>query len=281
MRRLLRPGLHSGTLPKLFTKLRRAQQRAWQGGGRSAKAARYRESLHHLEQGVRHFVERDGCALLNASSFWAPCPVQAGQVVLGANRVAVEITCPRLGPGGLWVNFDERSRWVLAGVHAPAWLGRLSVEQREALVAMLAGLYKLAGADVVQEQVKAVLPARVEAFDMVEGGMTAWSGPHFHTEVTYRLTGPGPFVPVETAGPGGEPFPELAAPEVLYSRCEIPWAWWVRAWEEDQQGLRLPALPFGAYHILGDAADGDVSPGGDGNGKSVVVAQPAAGPAVR
>lgn len=273
MRRLLRPGLHSGTLPKLFTKLRRAQHRAWQGGG-TGQVARYRESLHRLEEGVRRFVEREGCALLNTSTFWADTPVRVGQVVLGANRVAVEVVCPQLGPGGLWISFDERSRWVLAGVQEPAWLGGLGAEQRQALVTVLAGLYKLAGVDVVQEQVRAVLPAGVEAFDMVEEGLTAWAGADYRTEVTYRLTGPGPFVPGATAGDDGEALPVLKAADVLYSRCEVPWAWWVRTWEEDQQGQRHPALPFGPYHILTDGPEGAV-------GEAAATGRAGVGPVVR
>src|SRR5262249_53063802 len=44
--RLLRPGLHSGTVPKLYAKLR------WARG----KAERKREEdLHHVEESVRHF----------------------------------------------------------------------------------------------------------------------------------------------------------------------------------------------------------------------------------
>src|SRR5439155_11246305 len=68
--RLLRPGLHSGTLPKLHAKLRKAERRAPRHA-RAAEAVRtHKAALHHLATNVRHFIEREFLALLNASPFW-------------------------------------------------------------------------------------------------------------------------------------------------------------------------------------------------------------------
>src|SRR5207245_259655 len=57
---LLRPAFHSGTLPKQFQRLRRARR-----SGRDRAALKRRESLHHVEEAVRRFVERDLLALLD------------------------------------------------------------------------------------------------------------------------------------------------------------------------------------------------------------------------
>ena len=65
MPRLLRPGFHSGTVPKLFDRLRRADRRARRSGAGVA-AHRPRESLHHVEASVRHFIERELLELLRA-----------------------------------------------------------------------------------------------------------------------------------------------------------------------------------------------------------------------
>ena len=61
--RLLRPGFHSGTLPKLYAKLRRAKGR---------KLRKQKEALHDVAECVRHFVEHAPC--------WRPWPA----VVAGA-----------------------------------------------------------------------------------------------------------------------------------------------------------------------------------------------------
>src|SRR5262249_6116441 len=56
---LLRLGFHSGTLPKLFARLRHTH-------GKAERKAE--EGLHHVEQEVRHFVQRELIAYLAASN---------------------------------------------------------------------------------------------------------------------------------------------------------------------------------------------------------------------
>src|SRR5262249_7204778 len=51
--RFLRPGFHSGTLPKLFARLRRMRR-----AGRERAWLRRREALHHDEELIRRVVER-------------------------------------------------------------------------------------------------------------------------------------------------------------------------------------------------------------------------------
>ena len=59
--RLMRPGLHSGTLPKLYARLRH-------GRGRSPR--KQYEALHHLRDRLRQFVERNLFAILAGSKSW-------------------------------------------------------------------------------------------------------------------------------------------------------------------------------------------------------------------
>ena len=75
--RLLRPGFHSGTLPKLFAKLRKSERRALEGG-RDQGMHRHREALHHVEHEIRRFLERDFVALLQREPFARPAGHRAG-----------------------------------------------------------------------------------------------------------------------------------------------------------------------------------------------------------
>src|SRR5262249_46333361 len=52
MARLLKPGLHSGTIPKAYSKLRRGGQ------------AKHRETLHHVEESIRAFAGGELAMLL-------------------------------------------------------------------------------------------------------------------------------------------------------------------------------------------------------------------------
>ena len=87
--RLLRPGFHSGTLPKLFAKLRHAEGRA---------AGKRYEALHHVREAVRHFVERELLAVLAGSKSWGDgLRLRAGEIGLATNRIRVGLRLGGLG----------------------------------------------------------------------------------------------------------------------------------------------------------------------------------------
>src|SRR5439155_11296726 len=58
----LRPGFHSGTIPKIFHKLRKAQSRA---DSPLPENNKHLEALHHVTHALRAFLEREFLALLN------------------------------------------------------------------------------------------------------------------------------------------------------------------------------------------------------------------------
>jgi hypothetical protein len=247
--RLLRPGFHSGTLPKLHAKLRRAERRALRRAGAADAVRAHRAALHHLGENVRHFFEREFLSLLNASTFWRATPLALGAVKLGANQIRAEVFCPGLDPAPVWLAFEERSGWLLAGVTGPGWLPRLSPEQRGALTTALAGLFKLAGVDLVRQQLQALLPATVAAFDIVDEGLWVGGGPD--AEAVYPLDSEADvIVPRVTAGSFPEPLPTLAAVPLLFRRVDVSWVWWVAAWQCDCAGKPHPPLPTPGLRLL-------------------------------
>src|SRR5262249_34585330 len=106
MLRFMRPGFHSGTLPKLYAKLRKAERR------QNGKALhRHQETLFHVKESVSHFVERDFVMLLEGSRGWGPARVHVGVLSAACNRVRVELCSPDLGDDSVWLAFEERSGW--------------------------------------------------------------------------------------------------------------------------------------------------------------------------
>jgi hypothetical protein len=249
--RLLRPGLHSGTLPKLHAKLRKAERRAARRR-RAADAVRaHKAALHHLGANVRHFFERELLALVNASTFWRNFPLSLGAVELGANRIRAEVFCTALAPAPLVLAFEERSGRLVAGVTGSGFLPPLSPEQRGALATALAGLYKLAGVDLVRQQVEALLPPLVSSYDVVDDGLWVSYGPDFDAEAVYPLDAEGDQIAARvTAGTFPEPLPPLPAVPLLFDRVEVPWDWWVAAWEGDRAGKPHPPLPVEGLRVL-------------------------------
>jgi hypothetical protein len=247
--RLLRPGFHSGTLPKLHAKLRKAERRALRSPGAADRVRAHKAALHHLGENVRHFLEREFLALLNASTFWHNTPLSLGTVELGANRIRAEVFCPALGTAAVWLSFEERSGRLLAGVAGPGWLPCLSAEQRGALTTALAGLYKLSRVDVVRQQVEALLPPGVASYDIVDEGL--WVGSEDDAEAVYPLDAEGDtLVPRVTAGTFPEPLPPLPAVPLLFGRVAVTWDWWVATWEGDRAGKPHPPLPVEGLCLL-------------------------------
>src|SRR5205823_196975 len=93
---LLKPGAHSGTVPRLFGRLRRAERAAYRTGDwRAARACR--QELREVARSVQVFVERDFVALLHRSRCWPepqpqmPRPLRVAQVVLSCARIRIEL----------------------------------------------------------------------------------------------------------------------------------------------------------------------------------------------
>jgi hypothetical protein len=222
MLRLLRPGFHSGTVPKLFAKLRRAHRR-----DNHAAVHKRHAGLHHVEEEVRHFVERECLHLLRQSKAWGGARVELRRVGLATNRIRVELACPEVSDEEFALVFDQRSGWLVAGVERAGWTRQLSEGQAKALWAALAGLYKLAGVDLTREQVAAELGE--VAYDVNREGLEVWRG----NGVLER-----------EVRPLGE------EERLLFRNVPVTWERWVQAWDRDRTGQGVPADFLAGVRLL-------------------------------
>lgn len=231
MSRLLRRGLHSGTLPKRFARLRRAERAARQTGNWK-RVRQHLHALHHLEEAVRRWVQREFVALLSASGLWRGGPLAVDGVRLATRSIQVEVACPRLQPGNLVLGFELRAGWLLAGIVRPGWITHLPPETQPALAAALLGLYRSAGADLLRQQIEAELPT-VFSYDLVPEGILVWPDPDFQREVLYEMDY-GPWIPPQQVrGPRPRRLPALERERLCFGQVEIPWDRWVTLWEHD------------------------------------------------
>jgi hypothetical protein len=145
MQRLLRPGFHSGTLPKAFAALRRATRKADLSGDRTAVQRKY-QAVEHLEESVARFVERDLTYLLHDAQV-LPFEVKLGKLHVGTNRIDIELTRAGDASHPALLSFEDDAG-VLSGLLArPGWLDDLSPHERSAFTIALAGLFERAGID--------------------------------------------------------------------------------------------------------------------------------------
>ncbi|MFO0908212.1 MAG: hypothetical protein U0794_07610 [Isosphaeraceae bacterium] len=205
--RLLRPGFHSGTLPKVFSRLRRARRRAWMGLERirsEKDAFKQREALHHVEESIRSFAERDLVALLEETHAFEGSrpPLQLGAIRLATNRFRLEWLAPSGEEPSAWLDLEERNGQLVAGLSELGWLTRLDTHRRRVLDDALAGWFKKSGVNLVQTPGRPV--------------------PTAATPVAERPTSPA-LGPAETV------------PVDLEAR-ELTWTEWVACWKREQAG---------------------------------------------
>lgn len=212
--RLMRPGFHSGTLPKLFARLRRNLRHF-----RGQSARKQLEGLSAVEESLHHFLERNLLAVLSVSRAWGTAlPLSISHIRLATGRIMLELTCARLGSDGLVIALEQHAGLVVAGIAQIGFLSQASREQCQAFRNALAGFYKLTGVNLVREQLAAKLPGLSD----------------------YRIT---------AAGLSSLDKPEQAIPldGLEFSSRPITWKDWTETWQRDQLGkehdkLLLPGM---------------------------------------
>ena len=143
--RLLRPGFHSGTLPKLFGRLRGALE-----PGHEGKALRNREALHHVGESVRRLVGRELAALLHESRQLRDLAVEPGTIRLATNRIRIELMSKNRDRQPLRIDLEEGPNVLTARVSRPGWRDGLCRQERQTLEVALAGFYKMCGVELVR-----------------------------------------------------------------------------------------------------------------------------------
>ncbi|MEE2755352.1 MAG: hypothetical protein VYA30_01770 [Myxococcota bacterium] len=219
MLRFMKPGFHSGTLPSLYQKLRRAQSLE-----QSKKRIKFEDGLHHVEAAIRRFTER----FLLKSLSMAPSPAlwrtKISKIGLSSRRITVEIA---RGPDEkpFQVAFEEKSGWLVVGILQPGWVGTLDGPGTGWFTAALTGYYKLAGVDLVREHLEHELGLD-DAYDIRRGQVVMWRPESAEKAAVFDL---------RTASSGG-PNPGLfeKTGELFFSRKSLQWSSWVQFWRGNE-----------------------------------------------
>jgi hypothetical protein len=271
MVRLLRPGIHSGTVPKLFAKLRRAER--GDAGHRDRPTTFKRlEALHHVEESIRRFVDRDFIALLAQSRTLRDAAIGAGLIHLATNRIRLELRMTgalaesegereteRLSVShseadaeaeaagrGLWIDLDYHHDALIAEVSGPAWLPRLTRAQIRVLDVALIGIFKMCGVEwvrVVPDPRARPHGGRPElAAAPVPGKSSRAEGEDEDDDSLERQRTSSTYPERE-----GNP----AAPVLFpFAGVVVTWQRWVEAWKREASGAKHPTRFIEGYTIL-------------------------------
>lgn len=245
---MLRPGFHSGTVPKLFTKIRRAR-RAELRGSPPNKAERLEDDLKHVADSIQKFVERELLRLLPERSEWKGASSIDLHVTLASNRIGVSLARPSIGETPLKLAFEEQSGWLLAAVVDAGWLHTSTPEQRRSFEWALAGFYKRCGVAIVREQLESALRkavSSIDEYDVSESGVVVWPLETESGSIVYDLhaeVDPVAPRPIE----GDIDAKPLSLRAVLFSRLDLKWFQWSHYWN-------LPTDAAPPWKLLSDAA---------------------------
>ncbi|HTN74357.1 MAG TPA: hypothetical protein VL096_03890, partial [Pirellulaceae bacterium] len=148
MVRLLRPGFHSGTLPKAFAALRRAVRKAEHQGDANLVTTR-QAAITHVAEAVQRFVERELLALLKEAGLRNS--IRVGAVHSATNRIDVELHLPGTPTTQAVVLTWEEDQGKLTGlISQSGWLDELSPTDRDAFAMGLRGLFQRSDVDDVR-----------------------------------------------------------------------------------------------------------------------------------
>jgi hypothetical protein len=224
MGRLLRPGIHSGTIPKRYARLRRAERRARRNGAWKG-VRKQMHALEHIELSVRRYVDREFLELLAQSPQWDRDPPVVEGIRLGTNRVQVRIRLAERPQAALRIRLETKAGWIVAGAADGGLMGQLTSDERGQLALAMVGLFKTSGAELVRQQIEAAL-AHPAGYDFRAEGLVAWFDPALVAETLYDLRD----------GDAGW------RRQLLFAETRVRWEQWVAAWGAEPAAGTEPAI---------------------------------------
>ena len=241
--RLMKPGFHSGTLPRLFRRLRRIDRRR-RAAQHSLPRSRTLAKLHQVHEAVDRFVVRDLLSLLDELHAWQP-NVRIGRVRLASNSVRIELECNDMGNGPMELLFEEQSGWLLASVARTGWADELTSSEKAILLDALSGFYRLGGVDLIREQIEIALGNRQMPYDVNEQGLVVWPDDHYEAEGFYNLHRKTTMRPSPRSVAKAWDLPTLTRGELVFAHTPIERAAWEARWASG--GVEAtPLLPAAA-----------------------------------
>jgi len=250
--RLMKLGIHSGTVPRLFARLRRAARRANPTRRLRGLMGHYAK-LHHLELNVRRYFEREFLGYLAESSAFEGVAMKVGRTEIGTNSLRVELCAPQLGDDSLWIAFDEQAGRMVAGVWHTGWAANLSEAQRCVLAGLFIGFYRIGGVDLVREQIDACLGRRAYPYYVTEAGLKLLPETGRPQAIVYDLDESPKIAPRMEAGSSNGSLPAdesltVVATSLVFDRTQTLWSDWVDAWSRDDAREAFPALLSAEAH---------------------------------
>jgi hypothetical protein len=233
MARLLKTGIHSGTLPKRYAKLRRAERRARISGNWQA-VHKHLRALQEVELALRRFVEREFLELFVENKDRHALTITLKSVKTGTNGVWLTLGCSDMEEitTDLRIVIEVESGWLVAGVAEAGWSHRLASDQRQLLTLALLGLYKTAGVELARQQIESQFARPMPWYDIAPAGLILWPEGAEDVEVLYNLHENAWIAPQSIRGLARQSLPTVSRRQLVFSEVPIAWDDWVVVWNQ-------------------------------------------------
>ncbi|QOV88729.1 hypothetical protein [Humisphaera borealis] len=241
---LLRPGFHSGTLPKAFAKLRKAHRSAdsaerIEGAEFPLPVHKHLEAIEHVDEAVRQFVDRYFLALVNRHRCFRDNPVELAGTKLGVTRIVLLLERPIATSGAatpssgelVRIEFEQVGGWVIAEIPDRGWISDLSPEAARVFEQMLEGFYRMSAVDLVREEVDKLLRDHAVAWDIRPKQLVVRTAKQPASEAAYELY-ESRMEPHRRKDADVSDLPVLHRKDLLFREQAIEWDRWVAIWEQ-------------------------------------------------
>ncbi|MEO2029481.1 MAG: hypothetical protein ABGZ23_26720 [Fuerstiella sp.] len=240
--RLLKPGFHSGTLPKRFHQLRQLERKE-ASFDRFSRRRAVRESIAHCERDIRRFVERDLIRLLHYCSVWTDSPVQCNRIRAASNSFMVELRCDKRGDEHLQLLFQEQSGWLVTTLAHPGWLSNVTPEMGHSFETALRGFYAKAGVDLVREQMERNLIGP-HPYDVCGTGLIVWPDRQFDREIHIDLHRRHQIRPTPVSMSASYGLQPVSREAVVFAESHTRWVEWQQVWATPVDSESSTPLPL-------------------------------------
>ncbi|MFM8189224.1 MAG: hypothetical protein ACKN85_12150 [Pirellula sp.] len=233
--RLLRPGFHSGTLPKLFRSMRRLENDS-ASVKRFTKRRSCMKKLHHVTHDVQRFIERELLALVNQSVGPSDGALACTDLIVSTNSLTIRLDINDPDPTArrdlpLELVIQEQSGWLVAWMRSPGWLDRSSDGMKKAFYLAMDGFLRKCGVFLVRGQVETEF-VKEHPYDVQDHGLVVWADHEFKEECSVVFDGPAvaSYRPSDLAKRMG--LSEVPDRRWIFAASQTTWTHWEEAWDE-------------------------------------------------
>ncbi|MFM7130050.1 MAG: hypothetical protein ACKO0V_11905, partial [bacterium] len=258
MHRLLYPGFHSGTIPKLFQRIRRTRLKALRTG-RMSSLVNQTQKLHHAGEALFRFIDRELVRVINSTTMFRDHPVHISHLGITNLSVSLELSCSaNTSPFILRLKCEHG--WLVADVIKSGWTDELDHDQWQVFRVALAGFLAESSVDLTESQIVNSGISKPLSRVLVDyEGLVVFPDPlyHPHDRIFYDLTIDGdilprtkslsdPFailngiIPDRLVFDDDSPWPAINSREINLKQSPVTWAEWVAYWGKGGRPGRLP-----------------------------------------